>query len=128
MWVLTAVNGKNFSTGSNIVAKEKTLQDTETFITMVAKKQDWRLHPDKEFLGFLIEGLTKNYNRYGYFSCPCRDAAGVREKDEDIICPCDCCRPDQEEYGHCYCGLYLVPEFAESGKMPSSIPERRDDN
>ncbi len=104
---------------------KKSKDDTRTFVTMVARKQGWKLHPDKEFLETLIEGLTVNYNRYGYFSCPCRDADGKRDLDRDIICPCDYCRPDQEEYGHCYCGLYVTPEFYESGKMPQSIPERR---
>ena len=92
---------------------------------MVAEKQGWFLHPDEEFLDNLIEGLKVNFNRYGYFSCPCRMASGEKEKDKDIICPCDYCRPDQEDYGHCYCGLYCTPEFYEKGEMPSAIPERR---
>ncbi|MHA1367422.1 MAG: hypothetical protein ACTSP5_13565 [Candidatus Heimdallarchaeota archaeon] len=33
--------------------------------------------------------------------------------------------PDQEEFGHCYCGLYTTKEFKESEKMPDGIPERR---
>jgi len=103
----------------------KTFDDTKKFVTMVAEKKNWYLHPEQEFLDILIEGLTTNYNRYGYFACPCRDADGIREKDKDIICPCVYCVPDQEEYGHCYCGLYLSPEFHKTGKSPDSIPERR---
>jgi ferredoxin-thioredoxin reductase catalytic subunit len=105
--------------------KEKTIDDTRTFAEMVAKKQGWELHPDPSFLEMLLEGLTINFNRHGYYSCPCRDADGKKELDADIICPCDYCVPDQEEYGHCYCGLYLTREFAASGEMPRSIPERR---
>jgi ferredoxin-thioredoxin reductase catalytic chain len=105
--------------------RKKDRDMTLRFVTMVADKQSWKLHPDKEFLDMLIEGLMTNYNRYGYFSCPCRDADGEREPDKDIICPCEYCRPDQEEYGHCYCGLYVIPEFFESGRIPQSIPERR---
>ena len=92
---------------------------------MVAKKNDWYLNRDEEFLDMLADGLTTNYNRYGYYSCPCRDADGDKELDKDIICPCDYCVPDQKEYGHCYCGLYLTPEFYQSGKEPEAIPERR---
>ncbi|MHA1168721.1 MAG: ferredoxin-thioredoxin reductase catalytic domain-containing protein [Candidatus Hodarchaeales archaeon] len=92
---------------------------------MVAKKQGWKLNPDEELVDLLVDGLMINYNRYGYFSCPCRDATGDREKDRDIICPCDYCRPDQQEYGHCYCGLFLTPEFYESGNTALYIPERR---
>ena len=103
----------------------KTVHETRLFAEMVAKKQEWALNADEEFLQLLFEGLTKNFNRYGYYSCPCRDAAGQRARDSDIICPCAYCRPDQEEYGHCYCGLYLTGEFAEKGTAPRSIPERR---
>ncbi len=103
----------------------KTIEQTLQFMKMVAEHQGWKLNPDEEFIQMLAEGLTTNYNRYGYYACPCRDADGMREKDKDIICPCAYCRPDQEEYGHCYCGLYLTKEFYETGKKPASIPERR---
>lgn len=103
----------------------KTNEETVRFITMIAKKQGWKLNTDEEFIDMLVDGLMINYNRHGYFACPCRDASGDREKDKDIICPCDYCRPDQQEYGHCYCGLYLTPEFYDSGIHPLSIPERR---
>jgi ferredoxin-thioredoxin reductase catalytic chain len=95
---------------------------------MVADHQGWKLNRDKEFLEMLIEGLNINVNRYGHYFCPCRDSWGTIEKDRDIVCPCDYCVPDQEEYGHCYCGLFLTKEFYESGKETQSIPERRDLN
>jgi len=104
---------------------EKTIDQTQRFVSMVAEKQGWKLNPDEEFVRMLVEGLMVNYNRYGYYSCPCRDADGVREKDRDIVCPCVYCVPDQEEYGHCYCALYLTVSFFESGRPPAPIPERR---
>ncbi|MGC9779889.1 MAG: ferredoxin:thioredoxin reductase [Candidatus Heimdallarchaeota archaeon] len=104
---------------------EKTKEDVRKFVEMVAEKQGWHLHPDKEFLDMLIEGLMTNFNRFGYFGCPCRLLEGDREKDKDLLCPCDYCKPDQEEFGHCYCGLYLTEEFFKTGKMPDGIPERR---
>ncbi|HNX23684.1 MAG TPA: ferredoxin-thioredoxin reductase catalytic domain-containing protein [Spirochaetota bacterium] len=105
--------------------KPKSYDDVSLFISMVADKNKWKLNRDSEHMEMITEGLMKNYNRYGYFSCPCRDAEGVREKDKDMICPCDYCVPDQKEFGHCYCGLYLTEEFYKSGKEPKSIPERR---
>ena len=107
------------------MSNTKTVADTEKFVSMVAKKQGWELHPDKEFLKMLYEGLTENWNRYGYYSCPCRDASGDKEKDKDMCCPCDYCVPDQEEFGHCYCGLYITKKYAATGKIPGYIPERR---
>ncbi len=104
---------------------KKTMTDIEKFVGMVASKQKWKLHPDATFLNMLLEGLMTNFNRYGYPSCPCRSASGVREKDADIVCPCAYCVPDQKEFGHCYCGLYLTEKFAKTGKKPKPIPERR---
>ena len=92
---------------------------------MVAKKQGWHLNRDEEFVGMLVEGLTKNFNRYGYYLCPCRDSDGSLEKDKDILCPCDYAKPDVEERGHCYCGLYLDSKYWESKKEPVGVPERR---
>lgn len=103
----------------------KSFSDAELFVKMVAKKQGWMLNRDEEHLEIIIEGLVKNYNRYGYYSCPCRDADGERGPDSDIICPCAYCRPDQEQYGYCYCALFLTKKFFDTGKNPVSIPERR---
>jgi ferredoxin-thioredoxin reductase catalytic subunit len=85
----------------------------------------YHLNPDPAFLKDLLEGLRKNEERYGYPSCPCRLATGVLELDRDIICPCDYRDPDVQEYGCCYCALY-VRKDAYEGKLPiHSIPERR---
>ena len=104
---------------------EKTQENTKNFVTMVAKKQGWKLNPDEEFVDGIVEGLTTNFNRYGYYACPCRDSDGIKEEDKDIMCPCDYCKPDQEEFGHCYCGLYLTEEFFAKGVEPEAVPERR---
>ena len=83
------------------------------------------LNPDVEFVLDLMEGLLANEERYGYQSCPCRLAEGVREKDLDIICPCDYRYPDLDEYGACYCALYVSEEIARGEKRPQPVPERR---
>jgi len=73
----------------------------------------------------LLEGLLLNKERYGYMGCPCRLASGNREHDKDIICPCVYRAPDVEEYGSCYCNLY-VSEAWNDGEIPHSyVPERR---
>jgi ferredoxin-thioredoxin reductase catalytic chain len=104
---------------------EKTAADTRLFALMVARKQGWVLNPEADFLDGLLEGLTLNRKRYGYFLCPCRDTEGSREGDAALICPCAYSWKDVEERGHCYCALYLSPEFAASGKEPGGIPDRR---
>jgi ferredoxin-thioredoxin reductase catalytic subunit len=51
----------------------RTEEQTATFAAMVAAKQGWVLNPDSEFTQSLVAGLTVNWNRYGYYLCPCRD-------------------------------------------------------
>ncbi|MGD2066613.1 MAG: ferredoxin-thioredoxin reductase catalytic domain-containing protein, partial [Candidatus Bathyarchaeota archaeon] len=80
---------------------------------------------DKELLKDLLEGLLKNEERYGYPSCPCRLASGKIEYDRDIICPCDYRDPDIEEYGFCYCALYVRKDVHDGKKEIEPIPERR---
>ena len=90
-----------------------------------AKTHGYYLTPDKEILRDLLEGLQKNEERYGYPSCPCRLASGKIEFDRDIICPCDYRDPDVEEYGFCYCALYVRKDVHEGKKAIEPIPERR---
>ena len=89
-----------------------------------ARAHGYRLNSDPEFLRALIEGLRLNEERYGYPSCPCRIAAGIFELDRDIICPCDYRDPDVEEFGACYCCLYVDEATYESGEI-RPVPERR---
>jgi ferredoxin-thioredoxin reductase catalytic chain len=98
---------------------------TRTFTEMVAAKQGWKLNPDQEFYGNLVEGLMVNWNRFGYFLCPCRDSEGSRQEDAEMICPCAWARGDIQKHGHCYCALYFSPEFAASGQEPAAIPDGR---
>ena len=104
---------------------DKTLADVNKFVLMVAAKQDWEPSGDQGFLDDLTEGLRVNWNRYGYFLCPCRDTEGSREADADVLCPCVYARQDIEAYGHCYCSLFWSHAFARSGAQPTGIPERR---
>jgi len=90
-----------------------------------AKTYGYYLNPNPDFLKDLLEGLKRNEERYGYPSCPCRLASGKFEFDRDIICPCDYRDPDVEEYGACYCALYVRKDVYE-GKTPLlPVPERR---
>ncbi|MGQ9600742.1 MAG: ferredoxin-thioredoxin reductase catalytic domain-containing protein [Anaerolineae bacterium] len=90
-----------------------------------AEAAGYYLNPDVDFVLDLMEGLLTNEKRYGYWACPCRLAEGVREKDLDIICPCDYRDADLEEYGSCYCALYVSEEIARGEKKPQPVPERR---
>ena len=90
-----------------------------------AESNGYHLNPDTEFTKNLIKSLLINQKRYGYWACPCRLASGIREKDADIICPCVYRDPDIEEFGACYCALYVSKEIKDGIKQAEPIPERR---
>ena len=67
-----------------------------------AEAGGYHLNPEAEFTRDLVRGLLVNEGRYGYASCPCRLASGVKEEDLDIVCPCDYRDADLAEHGACY--------------------------
>ena len=95
------------------------------YVTQVAKKNNWILNIDEATFSDLIDGLVDNKKSYGYQSCPCRLASGKRDLDRDLICPCDYSTLDIEEYGVCYCNLYLKPDFYQKNVDFVVVPERR---
>jgi ferredoxin-thioredoxin reductase catalytic subunit len=90
-----------------------------------AEDGGYHLNPDSDFCKALIRGLLVNENRYGYRACPCRLASGNKEKDLDIICPCDYRDADVAEFGACYCALYVSEDVKNGRRQAASIPERR---
>lgn len=90
-----------------------------------AEKSGYFLNPDDEFLEDLAEGLLTNIDRYGYQACPCRLCEGNMESDLDIICPCDYRDDDLDEYGACFCALYVIKDIVDGKKEAESIPDRR---
>lgn len=90
-----------------------------------AEAGGYHLNPDRQFTMDLVEGLLTNQDRYGYQSCPCRLASGDRAEDLDIVCPCDYRDPDLNDYGACYCALYVSDEVLSGERELTPVPERR---
>ena len=90
-----------------------------------AEASGYHLNGDAEFAKKLVEGLLVNEQRYSYQACPCRLASGDKDEDLDIICPCDYRDADLNEYGACYCSLYVNRAVLNGEKKVGSIPERR---
>lgn len=91
----------------------------------IQEAKGYYFNKDKQAVFELLEALLVNKERYGYMACPCRLASGDREKDRDIICPCVYRTPDVEEYGSCYCNLYVSKEWNEETVDHVPVPERR---
>ncbi len=90
-----------------------------------ATSTGYNLNPDEEFTRELVEGLLVNRQRYGYQACPCRLAVGDKPQDKDIICPCDYRDPELEEWGACYCALYVSDEVLRGEREVQPIPDIR---
>lgn len=73
----------------------------------------------------LLKSLLKNKERYGYMACPCRLASGNRDEDRDIICPCSYRKPDFDEFGSCFCGLYVSDDWNKHRITRKLVLERR---
>lgn len=114
----TKMKDKVFIDSSEIEAEYKKLYKE-------AEEGGYHLNPDVDFTKALVEGLLINTKRYGYPACPCRLATGKKEEDLDIICPCDYRDADLNDYGTCFCGLYVSLDVVNGKKKISSIPERR---
>ncbi|MHA1437117.1 MAG: ferredoxin-thioredoxin reductase catalytic domain-containing protein [Promethearchaeota archaeon] len=96
------------------------------YCKQVAKTNHWILNNDVQTFNDLINGLIENKKTLGYQSCPCRLACGKRDLDRDLICPCDYAPLDIEEFGACYCNLYMRPDFYETiNQQYIKVPERR---
>jgi ferredoxin-thioredoxin reductase catalytic chain len=102
--------------------------DVQKLYEMLKKVQEpkgYFFNKDKDRVFELLEALITNKARYGYMACPCRLASGNRENDKDIICPCIYRDPDVEEFGSCFCNLYVSKEWNEEKIPHEYVPERR---
>ena len=100
---------------------------TQLFETLkkTQEPKGYFFNKDKAWALELLEALLVNKKRYGYMACPCRLASGDRQSDKDILCPCEYRTADVEEYGSCYCNLYVSKNWND-GKCPKvHVPERR---
>ena len=102
--------------------------EVENLYEMLKKTQEAKgyfFNKDRERVFELLEALIINKKRYGYMACPCRLASGNKENDKDILCPCVYRAPDVEEYGSCYCSLYVSEEWNQDKIPHDYVPERR---
>ncbi len=90
-----------------------------------AEETGYNVSPDVEFVEMLLENIDINIERYGYGACPCRLASGDREKDLDLICPCDYRDDDLNDFGACFCALYVSQDVLDGKQKLGSIPDRR---
>jgi len=104
------------------------MNEIERLYEMLRKVQEpkgYHFNKDKERTFDLLKSLLINKERYGYMACPCRLASGDRTADQDIICPCIYREPDVQDYGSCYCNLYVSQDWNDATIPHAYVPERR---
>jgi len=109
----------------NNIVKNQAVENLFNELKESNLKRGYFLNHDLSFTKNLVESLLINEKRYGYQACPCRLASGIRAEDLDIICPCDYRDADVDQYGTCYCGLYVSKKVFDNKASIKSIPERR---
>ncbi|MBN2198121.1 ferredoxin:thioredoxin reductase [Candidatus Wolfebacteria bacterium] len=72
-----------------------------------AKKNGFRLNPDKKAVNYLIEALFEKENKYGKKYCPCRRLKENQKENNKIVCPCVYCKEEIKKDGHCHCFLFV---------------------
>lgn len=95
----------------------------EQFKTL--EEKGYYLHADTEHTLATIDSLLANKEKYSLLACPCRLATGNPEDDADIICPCVYCKEDIEEFGACYCLLFVSEDFKDDPTFYPEIDDRR---
>jgi ferredoxin-thioredoxin reductase catalytic subunit/rubredoxin len=108
-----------------IAIPQEVIDELYARLNQEAEAAGYHLNPDVEFTKDLVRSLLVNEKRFGYQICPCRLSLGSKEKDLDVICPCDYRDADLEEFGACYCGFYVSDEVFKGTRKLTSIPERR---
>ena len=72
-----------------------------------AKKNGFKLNPNKKIVEVTIKGLLMNEKKYNQRYCPCRKVNGIPKEDKKIICPCIYHKDEIKNQGYCYCLLFV---------------------
>ena len=103
-----------------------TAAELRTTLAPLQARRGYHFNNDESMTAPLLEQLLVTKERYGYMACPCRLASGDYQADKDIICPCVYREADVQEYGCCFCGLYVSAAWNEGSIAHAScIPDRR---
>lgn len=72
------------------------------------ENNDFRLNTDEELVDMVITGVLDNEKECGLKLCPCRLRDDTRERDLELICPCNFKIQDVwKNEGRCWCGLFV---------------------
>jgi len=72
------------------------------------ENNDFILNTDKKHVDTIIDGVLKNEEKYGLKLCPCRLRDDTRQRDLELICPCNFkMHKTWKNKNMCWCGLFV---------------------
>jgi ferredoxin-thioredoxin reductase catalytic subunit/rhodanese-related sulfurtransferase len=104
------------------------LEKTWTFVEKVNKQFGWVQNPNDDVNEGVALGLARNKLMYGKRFCPCFMVIGETKEEQksadNRICPCKpAIEKEIPEDGHCHCGIFCTPAYAETQKQHDTIEE-----
>lgn len=73
-----------------------------------AEKNDFKLDTDSKHVDMIAEGILELEKKQGLKLCPCRLRDGSRERDLELLCPCNFKTHDTwSREGRCWCKLFV---------------------
>ena len=86
------------------MSKDEVLKIWKAF----AENNDFMLNPDETHVDILANGVLVNEEKHGLKLCPCRLRDGTKERDLELICPCNFKMQETwKTKGQCWCGLFV---------------------
>ena len=85
-------------------------EELRTAWAKFTENNNFILNTDEDHVSMVISGVLDNEKEYGLKLCPCRLRDGTRQRDLELICPCNFKIQDVwENEGRCWCGLFIKP-------------------
>ena len=85
-------------------------EELRTAWAKFTENNDFILNTDEDHVRMVISGVLDNEKESGLKLCPCRLRDGTRQRDLELICPCNFKIQDVwENEGRCWCGLFIKP-------------------
>jgi len=80
-------------------------------LRIYADGNDFMLNPDEAHLNSVVDGVLANKEKCGLKLCPCRIRDGSKERDLELLCPCNFkIQETWGKFGRCWCGLFVKKE------------------
>ena len=85
-------------------------EELRTAWAKFTENNNFILNTDEDHVSMVISGVLDNEKEYGLKLCPCRLRDGTRQRDLELICPCNFKIQDVwENEDRCWCGLFVNP-------------------